>query len=91
MATKAKAKTKKKPAAKAKTKPKNKTAASKGDARTGSKLEMVGKLLTREGGCTTADILKATGWPAVSVPAQAKALGLTLKKEKVDGVFRYSA
>jgi hypothetical protein len=50
-----------------------------------SKAEMVGDLLLRPEGCTTADILAATGWPAVSVPAQAKLVGLTLRKEKVPG------
>lgn len=55
----------------------------------GSKAKMVGDLLLRPEGCTTADILAATGWPSVSVPAQAKSCGLELRKEKVDGVTRY--
>lgn len=59
--------------------------------RPGSKLEIVVELLIRKGGCTTADILAATGWPSVSVPQQAKAAGLTLRKEKKDGVTVYSA
>ena len=59
--------------------------------RPGSKLESVVALLTREEGCTTKDILASTGWPSVSVPAMAKAAGLTLKKEKEDGVTRYHA
>ena len=53
--------------------------------RPGSKLEIVAGLLTRKEGCTTADVLKATGWPAVSMPQQAKAAGLMLKKEKNKG------
>lgn len=57
----------------------------------GSKLEVIVKLLTRQGGCTTKDILKATDWPAVSVPQQARAAGLKLRKEKRDGVTYYSA
>lgn len=50
-----------------------------------TKTAMVGEMLTRKGGCTTADILAATGWPSVSVPQQAKACGLTLRKEKTSG------
>jgi hypothetical protein len=56
-----------------------------GGVRPGSKTEIVANLLKRPEGCTTADILAATGWPAVSVPAMAKAAGLTLKKEKNKG------
>ena len=65
--------------------------AKKGEVRAGSKLELIVGLLKRPDGCTTADVLKATGWPAVSMPQQARSAGLTLKKEKVDGVTRYSA
>lgn len=61
------------------------------DVRAGSKLEIVVGLLKRPGGCTAAEILEACAWPSVSVPQQARSAGLTLKKEKVDGVTRYSA
>ena len=54
-----------------------------------SKTAMVGQMLLDPRGCTTADILKATGWPSVSVPAQAKAVGLGLRKEKDGSVTRY--
>ncbi len=57
--------------------------------REGNKRELVAGLLTRPEGTTTREILDATGWPAVSVPAVAKASGLELRKEKVDGVTRY--
>jgi hypothetical protein len=60
-------------------------------ARPGSKLAMVVELLKQPGGTTAAEVKKVTGWPSVSMPAQAKAAGLTLKKEEVDGVTRYSA
>lgn len=53
--------------------------------RPGSKVEMVANLLRREGGCTASDVLLATGWPSVSMPAQAKQAGLVLKKEKNKG------
>jgi hypothetical protein len=49
---------------------------------TGSKKAVIAALLLRPEGCTTADVLAATGWPAVSMPAQSKAAGLTLRKEK---------
>lgn len=62
-----------------------------GAPREGSKLAIVGKLLARPEGCTTQDVLKATGWPSVSLPQQAKALGVTLKKEKDGNVTRYRA
>lgn len=57
--------------------------------RPGSKLETVAKLLTRANGCTTKDVLDATGWPTVSMPQQAKAAGLVLKTEKDGRVTRY--
>ncbi len=56
-----------------------------------SKTQLIADLLTRPGGCTTKDVLGATGWPSVSMPAQAKAAGLELIKTKTDGVTRYSA
>lgn len=55
----------------------------------GSKVAAIGKLLLRPGGCTTADVLAATGWPSVSMPQQAKAAGLRLRKEKDGKVSRY--
>lgn len=66
-------------------------AATSGGVRPGSKLEAIAKLLGRKEGCTTADVLKATGWPSVSMPQQAKAAGLVLRKEKVDGITHYFA
>jgi U3 small nucleolar RNA-associated protein 14 len=55
-----------------------------------TKTAQVKVLLLRENGCTTADVLEATGWPSVSMPAMAKNLGLTLRKEKEEGkVTRY--
>lgn len=50
-----------------------------------SKREIVAALLTRAEGCTTADILEATGWPAVSVPQQARSSGLELRSQKMPG------
>lgn len=59
--------------------------------RPGSKIEIVANLLKRPEGCTTAEILSATNWPSVSVPAMAKSAGLTLKKEKDGKISRYHA
>lgn len=53
--------------------------------RAGSKTEVVRALLLQSGGTTTAQILTATGWPTVSVPALAASCGLDLRKEKVKG------
>lgn len=50
-----------------------------------SKLAICAALLTRKEGCTTRDLLTATSWPAISVPATAKAAGLKLRKEKTKG------
>lgn len=51
----------------------------------GDKTAEVGKLLKRAKGCTAAEVLAATSWKAVSMPAMAKNLGLKLRKEKVKG------
>jgi hypothetical protein len=59
------------------------------EVRPGSKTAMVADLLTRPSGCTAAEVLAATGWPTVSMPQQAKAAGLTLRKEKDGKVSRY--
>ena len=50
--------------------------------RRGSKREIIAALLLREEGCTTRDILDATGWPSVTVPGQAKSLGIKLRQVK---------
>lgn len=59
--------------------------------RPGSKLEIIVGLLTRKEGCTAADVMSATDWPSVSMPQQAKAAGLKLKKVKDGRVTRYRA
>jgi Protein of unknown function (DUF3489) len=57
--------------------------------RPGSKVALVANLLTRPQGCTATEVKAACDWTAVSMPAQAKAAGLTLRQEKIDGVTRY--
>lgn len=59
--------------------------------RPGSKLAKIATMLKRPSGCTAAEVMKACDWPSVSMPQQAKAAGIRLKKEKVDGVTRYRA
>jgi hypothetical protein len=54
-----------------------------------NKRQICAALLTRAAGCTSRDLLDATGWPAISVPATAKASGLKLRKEKVGKVTTY--
>ena len=64
------------------------TKAAKTDSK--SKVEIIAQLLKRPNGCTTAEVLEKTGWPSVSMPAQAKAAGLSLRKHKEKGqVTRY--
>lgn len=50
-----------------------------------SKTAIVARLLQRQNGCTSAEVLEATNWPAVSMPAIAKAAKLKLRKEKEPG------
>lgn len=64
-----------------KAKAKKATSKPRGSNKTG----IVADLLKRKDGCTSAEVLKATSWPAVSMPAMAKAAGLKLRKEKVKG------
>ena len=87
-----------KPAKKAATKAPTKTAAKPKAAaarqdgvRPGSKLETIVKMLQSKNGCTSAEILAACSWPSVSVPQQARAAGLKLKKVKDGKVTRYYA
>lgn len=51
----------------------------------GAKTLKVKALLERRSGCTSAEVKEATGWPAVSMPAMAKACNLKLRKEKEKG------
>lgn len=59
-------------------------------ARSGdNKTSIVGQMLQRKNGTTAAEVLDKTGWPAVSIPAMAKANGLKLRKEREGRAFRY--
>lgn len=50
----------------------------------GEKTLKVKKLLEHKSGCTRAEVLEATGWPAVSMQAMAEACRLKLRQEKVE-------
>jgi hypothetical protein len=66
--------------------------AKKASTRTGpTKTSIAVDLLKRKEGTTTREILDATGWPAVSVPAIAARADLTLRQEKDGRVTRYWA
>lgn len=54
-------------------------------AKGGSKTAIIADLLLGKDGTTRRDILTATGWPAVSVQAMARAAGLALRQEKAKG------
>lgn len=90
----------KRPSKPAKAAPRQKAARSasrkavKGDTtakavRPGSKLSLIVNLLQRKEGCTAAEVLKVTKWPAVSMPQQAKAAGIELATEKEGRTTRY--
>lgn len=64
---------------------KAKTKRASNGAAHGSKTAEVARLLARAGGCTAAEVLKATGWPSVSMPALAKNIGVKLTKKKEKG------
>ncbi len=75
-----------KPATAKKAKTSGTTKTPRGESKTG----IVAALLKRKSGCTCAEVLAATEWPTVSMPAMAKAAGLSLRKEKTKGeVTRY--
>jgi hypothetical protein len=50
-----------------------------------SKKSQVAAMLQRASGCTRKQVLEVTGWKAVSMQAQAKAAGVRLKMQKVEG------
>ncbi len=71
---------------------KKKTAAAKNGHATkrgDSKTAKVVALLKHAGGATRAQILKATGWKAVSVQQLAKSAGLKLKVDESERPFKY--
>ena len=64
-----------------------KFATSGGGGKPKPKKQIIKEML--EKGTTAAELAKATGWPSVSVPWQAKQLGMGFIKYKEDGVTKY--
>jgi hypothetical protein len=60
-----------------------------GQPRAGTKTEKIYKLLTRKSGCTRAEVLKATNWPAISIQKISETLGLKLRKDDANRPYRY--
>lgn len=60
-------------------------------ARPGSKAHLVGQLMLRAEGVTSAEAIAATGWPSISLPQQAAACGLTFTTERMGRTVRYYA
>lgn len=69
---------------------KGKTGAKKATRESGKTAKVVA-LLKRAGGCTREDILKVTGWKAVSVQQVAKGAGIKLKVDESARPFKYKA
>jgi hypothetical protein len=53
------------------------------------KVALIKEMLMRPEGCTTKDVLAATGWPSVSMPKQAELAGLELSKAPGEKPTRY--
>ena len=56
-----------------------------------NKSARIAAMLRRPSGCTRDDVLKATGWMAVSMQQQARAAGIKLKINKEQRPYRYAA
>lgn len=59
--------------------------------RQGTKSRLVGDMMLRTEGVTTAEALAATGWPAISMPQQARACGLSFTTQRTGRITRYFA
>lgn len=57
--------------------------------RAGTKRAIVHSMLLRPEGCTTAEVLAATGWRQVSVAGIAHQYGMEVRQERRSGVTRY--
>jgi hypothetical protein len=58
---------------------------------TNSKTQKVIALMKRAAGVTREEVLKLTGWKAVSMQALAKSAGVTLKIDNSEQPYRYRA
>jgi hypothetical protein len=64
---------------------KAKPAKKKTNGERGAKSFAIAEMLKRAKGCTLKEVLEVTQWPAVSMPAMAKQLGIKLRIEKKPG------
>jgi len=69
--------------------PTTKPATRNGLPKVGTKTEKIYKLLTRKSGCTRAEVLEATQWPAISIQKISETLGLKLRKDDANRPYRY--
>jgi hypothetical protein len=60
-------------------------------ARPGSKAHRIGEMLLRSTGATRSEICREMNWPSCSVPAQARAAGLTVTSQRTGREVRYFA
>lgn len=60
-------------------------------ARPGTKSHAIGELMMRPQGVTTLEVLQLTGWPSVSMPAQARICGLEFTAQRTGRIVRYFA
>ena len=60
-------------------------------ARPGSKAHRIGEMLLRPEGVTGREICTEMNWPSVSIPAQARAAGLTVTSQRTGREVRYFA
>lgn len=60
-------------------------------ARRSSKAHIVGELMLRPEGVTRSEAMAATGWPAISLPQQARACGLGFTTQRTGNEVRYFA
>lgn len=60
-------------------------------ARPGSKAHRIGEMLLRSQGVTGREICAEMNWPSVSIPAQARAAGLTVTSQRTGREVRYFA
>lgn len=67
------------------------TAPAQNKARPGSKAHQIGEMLLRSEGVTGREICTLLGWPSVSIPAQAKAAGITVTAQRMGREVRYFA
>jgi Putative amidoligase enzyme len=67
------------------------SAPAQNQARPGSKAHRIGEMLLRPEGVSGREICREMNWPSVSIPAQARAAGLTVTSQRTGREVRYFA